>query len=73
MPSFSWILRSRLIIRLFNITVYDFCAKNWYKLPFAVRLRIVDNTKPRTASTIKRRRRVVIDYRKIAILNAARK
>nr|ACI13501.1 non-structural protein 3b [Feline coronavirus]ACI13512.1 non-structural protein 3b [Feline coronavirus]ACI13516.1 non-structural protein 3b [Feline coronavirus]ACI13524.1 non-structural protein 3b [Feline coronavirus]ACI13544.1 non-structural protein 3b [Feline coronavirus] len=73
MPSFSWILRSRLIIRLFNITVYDFCAKNWYKLPFAVRLRIVDNTKPRTASTIKRRRRVVTDYRKIAILNAARK
>nr|ACI13508.1 non-structural protein 3b [Feline coronavirus]ACI13540.1 non-structural protein 3b [Feline coronavirus]ACI13576.1 non-structural protein 3b [Feline coronavirus]ACI13588.1 non-structural protein 3b [Feline coronavirus] len=73
MPSFSWILRSRLIIRLFNITVYDFCAKNWYKLPFAVRLRIVDNTKPRTASTIKRRKRVAPDYRRIAILNAARK
>ncbi|ADC35463.1 non-structural protein 3b [Feline coronavirus UU34] len=73
MPNFSWILKSRLIIRLFNITVYDFCAKSWYKLPFAVRLRIISNTKPKTSSTIKRRRRVVIDYRKIAILNAARK
>nr|QDM36989.1 non-structural protein 3b [Feline coronavirus] len=73
MPNFSWLLRSRLIIRLFNITVYDFCAKNWYKLPFAVRLRIINNTKPKTASTIKRRKRVVPDYRKIAILNASRK
>nr|ACI13528.1 non-structural protein 3b [Feline coronavirus] len=72
MPSFSWILKSRLIIRLFNITVYDFCAKSWYKLPFAVRLRIINNTKPKTASTIKRKR-VVTDYRRIAILNAARK
>nr|AIN55800.1 accessory protein 3b [Feline coronavirus]AIN55802.1 accessory protein 3b [Feline coronavirus]AIN55842.1 accessory protein 3b [Feline coronavirus]AIN55847.1 accessory protein 3b [Feline coronavirus]AIN55851.1 accessory protein 3b [Feline coronavirus] len=73
MPNFSWILKSRLILRLFNITVHDFCAKNWYKLPFAVRLCIINNTKPRTASTIKRRRRIVIDYRRIAILNAARK
>nr|AIL54181.1 3b [Feline coronavirus]AIL54184.1 3b [Feline coronavirus] len=73
MPNSSWILKSRLIIRLFNITVYDFCAKNWYKLPFAVRLRIVNNTKPRITSTIKRRRRVVIDYRRIAILNATAK
>nr|ACR10343.1 accessory protein 3b [Feline coronavirus] len=73
MPNFSWILKSRLIIRLFNITVYDFCARSWYKLPFAVILRIINNTKPKTAKTIKRRRRVVIDYRKIAILNAARK
>nr|UZV42014.1 MAG: ORF3b [Feline coronavirus]UZV42061.1 MAG: ORF3b [Feline coronavirus] len=73
MPSFSWILRSRLILRLFNITVYDFCAKNWYKLPFAVRQRIINNTKPKTASTIKRRKRVVPYYRKIAILNAVRK
>nr|AIN55946.1 accessory protein 3b [Feline coronavirus] len=67
MPNFIWILQSRLII-----TVYDFCAKSWYKLPFAVRLRIINNTKPKTASTIKRRRRA-IDYRRIAILNAARK
>nr|AIN55972.1 accessory protein 3b [Feline coronavirus] len=73
MPNFNWILKSRLILRLFNITVYDFCGKTWYKLPFAVRLRIVNNTKPKTASTIKRRRRFVTDYRKIAILNAARK
>nr|AIL54199.1 3b [Feline coronavirus] len=73
MLNFTWILKSRLIVRLFNITVYDFCAKNWYKLPFAVRLRIVNNTKPRTASTIIRRRRVVVDYRRIAILNAERK
>nr|QVG59931.1 accessory protein 3b [Feline coronavirus] len=73
MPNFSWILKSRLIIRLFNISVYDFCAKNWYKLPFAVRLRIINNTKPRTAGTIKRKRRAVIDYRRIAILNASRK
>nr|AIL54187.1 3b [Feline coronavirus]AIL54190.1 3b [Feline coronavirus] len=73
MPNFSWILKSRLIIRLFNITVYDFCAKTWYKLPFAVRLRIINNTKPKTASTIKRRKRIALDYRRIAILNAARK
>ncbi|ACT10918.1 non-structural protein 3b [Feline coronavirus UU15] len=73
MPNFNWILKSRLIIRLFNITVYDFCAKNWYKLPFAVRLRIINNTKPRTASIIKRRRGVAIDYRRIAIINASRK
>ncbi|ACT10856.1 non-structural protein 3b [Feline coronavirus RM] len=73
MPNFSWVLRSRLIIRLFNITVYDFCAKNWYKLPFAVRLRIINNTKPKITRTIKRKSRVVIDYRKTAILNAARK
>nr|QNF22657.1 accessory protein 3b [Feline coronavirus] len=73
MPSFSWILKSRLIIRLFNITVYDFCAKSWYKLPFAIRLRIIYNTKPKTASTIKSRKRVAPDYRKIAILNAVRK
>ncbi|ACT10929.1 non-structural protein 3b [Feline coronavirus UU16] len=73
MPNFSWILKSRLIIRLFNITVYDFCAKSWYKLPFVVRLRIINNTKPKTASTIKRRKRVVLDYRRTAILNAARK
>nr|AIN55816.1 accessory protein 3b [Feline coronavirus]AIN55818.1 accessory protein 3b [Feline coronavirus]AIN55822.1 accessory protein 3b [Feline coronavirus]AIN55824.1 accessory protein 3b [Feline coronavirus]AIN55826.1 accessory protein 3b [Feline coronavirus] len=73
MPNFIWILQSRLIIRLFNITVYDFCAKSWYKLPFAVRLRIINNTKPKTASTIKRRRRAIPDYRRIAILNAARK
>nr|AIL54210.1 3b [Feline coronavirus] len=73
MPNFNWILKCRLIIQLFNITVYDFSAKSWYKLPFAVRLRIVNNTKPRTASTIKRRRRIVIDYRRIAILNAAEK
>nr|ACR10370.1 accessory protein 3b [Feline coronavirus] len=73
MPNFSWILKSRLIIRLFNITVYYFSSKNWYKLPFAVRLRIINNTKPKTARTTKRRRRVFTDYRKIAILNAARK
>nr|AIN55969.1 accessory protein 3b [Feline coronavirus] len=73
MPNFSWILKSRLILRLFNITVYDFCGKTWYKLPFAVRLRIINNTKPKTTSTIKRRRRAVIDYRRIAILNAARR
>nr|UZV41971.1 MAG: ORF3b [Feline coronavirus] len=73
MPNFSWTLKSRLIIRLLNITVYDFCAKNWYKLPFAVRLRIINNTKPKTASTIQRRKSAVPDYRKIAILNAARK
>lgn len=73
MPNFSWILKSRLIIRLFNITVYNFSAKNWYKLPFAVRQRIINNTKPKTAGTIKRRKRVAPDYRKIAILNAARK
>nr|AIN55963.1 accessory protein 3b [Feline coronavirus] len=70
MPNFSLILKSRLILRLFNITVY---AKNWYKLPFAVRLRIINNTKPKTASTIKRRKRVAPDYRRIAISNAARK
>nr|AIL54121.1 3b [Feline coronavirus]AIL54127.1 3b [Feline coronavirus]AIL54130.1 3b [Feline coronavirus]AIL54136.1 3b [Feline coronavirus] len=73
MPNFSWILKSHLIIRLFNITVYDFCAKTWYKLPFAARLRIINNTKPKTASTIKRRKRVVPDYRRIAILNASEK
>nr|AIL54133.1 3b [Feline coronavirus] len=73
MPNFSWILKRHLIIRLFNITVYDFCAKTWYKLPFAARLRIINNTKPKTASTIKRRKRVVPDYRRIAILNASRK
>nr|ASU62511.1 nonstructural protein 3b [Feline coronavirus] len=67
MPNFIWILKSRLILRLFNIT------ENWYKLPFAVRLRIINNTKPKTASTIKRRKRVFPDYRRIAILNAARK
>nr|ACR10352.1 accessory protein 3b [Feline coronavirus] len=70
MPNFSLILKSRLILRLFNITV---CAKNWYKLPFAVRLRIINNTKPKTARTIKHWKRVVTDYRKIAISNAARK
>nr|UZV41989.1 MAG: ORF3a [Feline coronavirus] len=73
MPNFSWILKSRIIIRLFNITVYDFCANSWYKLPFAIRLRIINNTKPKTARTIKRRKRVTPDYRKIAILNAARR
>nr|UZV41951.1 MAG: ORF3b [Feline coronavirus] len=73
MPNFSWILKSRLIIRLFNITVYEFCAKSWYKLPFSVRLRIINNTKPKTVSNIKHRKRAVPDYRKIAILNAARK
>nr|ASU62501.1 nonstructural protein 3b [Feline coronavirus] len=73
MPNFSWILKSRLIIRLFNIRVYDFCAKNWYMLPFAVRQRIINNTKPKTLSTIKRRKRVAPDYRRIAILNASRK
>nr|ACR10335.1 accessory protein 3b [Feline coronavirus] len=62
MPNFCWILKSRLILRLLNITVYDFCAKSWYKLPFAVRLRIVNNTKPKTSSTIKRGKRVVPDY-----------
>nr|AIL54211.1 3b [Feline coronavirus] len=73
MPNLNWILKISLIIRLFNITVYDFCAKSWYKLPFAIRLRIINNTKPKIASTIKRRRRLAPNYRKIAILNAARK
>nr|AIL54212.1 3b [Feline coronavirus] len=73
MPNFNWILKISLIIRLFNITVYDFCVKSWYKLPFAIRLRIINNTKPKIASTIKRRKRLAPNYRKIAILNAARK
>nr|QNF21986.1 accessory protein 3b [Feline coronavirus] len=62
-----------LVIKLFNITVYDLRADIWYKLPFPLRLRIIKNSKPRATSTIKQRSRRKVDYRKVAILNAARR
>nr|AAR88614.1 non-structural protein 3b [Canine coronavirus] len=66
----SLLLRKSIVIQLFNITVYNFKAKYWYKLPFETRLRIIKNTKPKTLSVVKRKKK---DYRKIAILNATRK
>nr|ULF47977.1 MAG: nonstructural protein 3b [Canine coronavirus] len=55
---------------MFNITVYKFKAKFWYKLPFETRLLIIKHTKPKAASVTKQVKR---DYRKTAILNSMRK
>ncbi|QPI18716.1 nonstructural protein 3b [Raccoon dog acute diarrhea syndrome coronavirus] len=66
----SPLLNKSIVIQLFNITVYKFKAKVWYKLPFQTRLRIIKHTKPKAASVTKQ---VKQDYRKIAILNSMRK
>nr|QQA04977.1 ORF3b protein [Canine coronavirus] len=66
----SLLLKKSIVIQLFDITVYKFKAKFWYKLPFETRLRIINNTKPKTLSVVKHKKK---DYRKIAILNATRK
>nr|ACJ63244.1 nsp 3b [Canine coronavirus]CAI2706365.1 hypothetical protein CECOV1022_KMIHEFJN_00005 [Canine coronavirus] len=66
----SLLLKKSIVIQLFDITVYKFKAKFWYKLPFETRLRIIEQTKPKALSATKQLKR---DYRKIAILNSMRK
>nr|QVL91813.1 ORF3b protein [Canine coronavirus]QWY12684.1 ORF3b protein [Canine coronavirus] len=66
----SPLLKKSIVIQLFNITVYKFQAKFWYKLPFETRLCIIKNTKPKALSVTKHVKR---DYRKTAILNSMRK
>nr|WET18073.1 non-structural protein 3b [Canine coronavirus] len=66
----SPLLKKSIVIQLFNITVYKFKAKFWYKLPFETRLLIIKHTKPKASSVTKQVKR---DYRKTAILNSMRK